>query len=62
MTRLHGESMVQFSSVVQSCLTLCDPVDCSTPGFLVHHQLSELAQNRLSSKAAIPFCIPTSSE
>ena len=61
-TRLHGESMVQFSSVVQSCLTLCDPVDCSTPGFLVHHQLSELAQNRLSSEAAIPFCIPTRSE
>ena len=34
----------QFSSVVQLCLTLCDPVDCSTPGFLVHHQLPELAQ------------------
>ena len=33
-----------FSSVVQSCLTLCDPVDCSTPGFPVHHQLPELAQ------------------
>ena len=28
----------QFSSVVQSCLTLCNPVDCSTPGFPVHHQ------------------------
>ena len=34
----------QFSSVTQSCLTLCDPMDCSTPGFPVHHQLLELAQ------------------
>ena len=34
----------QFSSVAQSCLTLWDPMDCSTPGFLVHHQLLELAQ------------------
>ena len=38
------ESLVQFSSVTQSCLTLCDPTDCSTPGFPVHHQLPELAQ------------------
>ena len=29
---------VQFSSVAQSCLTLCDPMDCSTPGLPVHHQ------------------------
>jgi len=28
---------IQFSSVTQSCLTLCDPMDCSTPGFPVHH-------------------------
>ena len=28
---------VQFTSVAQSCLTLCNPVDCSTPGFPVHH-------------------------
>ena len=34
---------VQFS-LTQSCLTLCDPMDCSTPGFLVHHQLPELTQ------------------
>ena len=37
-------SSVQFSSVVQSCLTFCDPMDCSTPGFAVYHQLLELAQ------------------
>ena len=34
----------QFSSVAQSCPTLCDPMDCSTPGLPVHHQLPELAQ------------------
>ena len=34
----------QFSSVTQSCPTLCDPVDCSTPGFPVHHRHPELAQ------------------
>ena len=32
---------VQFSSVAQSCTTLCDPMGCSTPGFPVHHQLPE---------------------
>ena len=34
--------LTQFSSVAQSCLTLCDPMDCSKPGLLVHHQLPEL--------------------
>ena len=38
---------VQFSSVTQSYLTLCDPVDGSTPGFPVHHQLPELAQTHV---------------
>ena len=33
---------VQFSSVAHSCLTLCDPMDCSTPGLPVHHQLQSL--------------------
>ena len=37
-------SSVQFSSVVQSCPTLCDPMDCSTPGLPVHHQLPEFPQ------------------
>ena len=35
---------VQFSSVIQSYLTLCDPMGCITPGFLVLHQLLEIAQ------------------
>ena len=38
---------VQFSLVVQSCPTVFDPMDCSTPGFLVHHQLPELAQTHV---------------
>ena len=37
----------QFSSVTQSCLTLCDPMDCSMPGFPVHHQLPELTQTHV---------------
>ena len=40
-------SSVQFSSRAQSCLTLCNPMDCSMPGFPVHHQLSELAQTHV---------------
>ena len=38
---------VQFSSVTQSCLTLCDPMDCSTPGLPVHHQLLEFTQTHV---------------
>jgi len=37
----------QFSSVTQSCLTICDPMDCITPGFPVHHQHLELAQTHV---------------
>ena len=37
-------SSVQFSSVAQSCLTLCDPMNRSTPGLPVHHQLLEFTQ------------------
>ena len=36
------QSVVQFSSVAQLCPTLCSPMDCSTPGLPVHHQLPEL--------------------
>ena len=38
---------VQFSSVTQSCPTLCVPKDCSMPGFSVHHQLPEFAQTHV---------------
>ena len=36
--------VLQFSSVTQSCLTLCNPMNCSTPGFLAHHQFPEHTQ------------------
>ena len=42
--RLSGYKYHVFSSVTQSCLTLCDPMNCSNPGLPVHHQLPELAQ------------------
>ena len=38
---------VQFSSVTQSCLTLCEPMDCSTPGLPVHHQLPQFTQTHV---------------
>ena len=38
---------VQFSSVAQSCLTLCDPMDRSTPGLPVYHQLPEFTQTHI---------------
>ena len=37
----------QFSSVAQLYPTLCDPMDCSMPGYLVHHQFPELAQTHV---------------
>ena len=40
-------SSVQFSSVTQSCLTLCNPMNCSMPGLLVHHQLTESSQTHV---------------
>ena len=43
-TETYIHTTVQFSSVAQSCPTLCDPMDCSMSGFPVHHQLPELAQ------------------
>ena len=40
---------IQFSSVTQLCLTLCDPMNCSTPGLHVHHQLPEFTQTHITS-------------
>ena len=37
-------SSVQLNSVAKSCLTICDPMDCSTPGLPIHHQLLEFTQ------------------
>ena len=44
---LYRSIFHQFSSVAQSCPTLCNPMDCSTPGFPVHHQLLELDQTHV---------------
>ena len=47
MVWLSYFSRVQYSSVVQSCLTLCDPMECSTPGLPVHRQLPEFTQTHV---------------
>ena len=52
----------QFSSVAQSCSTLCNPMDCSMPGFPVYHQLPELAQTHVhQANDAIQLSHPLSS-
>ena len=63
MVTQQCELWVQFSSVVQSCPTLRDPMDCSTPGFPVHYQLLELVQTHVHwvwchptiSSSVVPF-------
>ena len=47
VTSTTWEAHLCFCSVAQSCLTLCDPMDCSTPGFPVLHHLLELAQTHV---------------
>ena len=42
-----GKTTRLFSSVAQSCPTLCDPMNCSMPGLPVHHQLREFMQTRV---------------
>ena len=42
-----SNTLLQFSSVAQSCLTLCNPMNCGTPGFPVHHELPEFTQTRM---------------
>ena len=44
---MHALYSVQFSSVAQSCPTLCDPMNCSMPGPPVHHQLPEFTQSHI---------------
>ena len=45
--RIIRDYYEQFSSVAQSCLTLCEPMDCSMPGLPVHHQLLESTQTHV---------------
>ena len=59
---------VQFSSIAQSCLTLCDPMNCSMPGLPVHHQLPEFTHTHVHqvsdtiqpSHPVVPFSCPQS--
>ena len=44
---IRQHSNYQFRSVAQSCLTLCDPMDCNMPGFPVLHQLPEFTQTHV---------------
>ena len=61
-----GEALsVQFSSVAQSCPTSCDPMNHSTPGLPVHHQLPEFTQthvHRVSDAIQPPHPPPSPSE
>ena len=45
--RVEWHGIFQFSSVTQSCPTLCNPMNCSTPDLLVHHQLLESTQTHV---------------
>ena len=47
LKKQSSDIWVQFSSVAQSCLTLCDPMNRSTPGLPVHHQLPEFTQTHI---------------
>ena len=47
LNKIPYDFTVQFSSVAQSCPTLCDPMNRSTPGLPVHHQLSEFTQTHV---------------
>ena len=47
LSDLPGKLYLQFSSVTQSCPTLCNPINCSKAGFLVQHQLPELAKTHV---------------
>ena len=56
------EAAAAVAKSLQLCPTLCDPTDCSTPGFPVHHQLLELAQNHVHRVSDaiyhLIFCCP----
>ena len=64
-TSLELSLELKFSSVAQSCPTLCDSMDCSIPGFPVHHQLPEVAQTHVhwvsdAIQLSYPLSFPSS--
>ena len=58
---MYDFTYMRYLSSAQSCLTLCDSVDCSAPGFPVHHQLAESTQTHVHQVSdAIPPSHPLS--
>ena len=55
----HASHSVQFSSVAQSCSTLCNPMNHSTPGLAVHHQLPEFTQIHDAIQPSHPLSSPS---
>ena len=59
---LASDKPVKFSSVLQSCPTLCNPMECSTPGFPVHHQhrrlLKLMSIESLMPSSHLIHCLP----
>jgi len=47
IVNIYAPNIVQFSSVVQSCPTLCDPIDSNRPGLSVHNQLPDFTQTHV---------------
>ena len=43
----QNHASVQYSSIIQSCPTLCEPMNCSMPGLPIHHQLPEFTQTHV---------------
>ena len=63
---MQDQSVSSVSSVAQSCLTLCDPMDCSMPGLPVHHQFLEFTQTHVhwvddTIQPSHPLSCPSSS-
>ena len=52
------QTELQFSSVAQSCPTLCDPMNCSMPRLPVHHQLPEFTQTHVMPSSHLILCHP----
>ena len=53
--RVHSHTISALSSVAQSCPTLCDPTNCSTPGLPVHHQHREFTQTYVTHYDSLLF-------
>ena len=53
--RIHLLDNMRYSSAAQSCPTVCDPMDCSTPGFPVLHHLPEFAQTHVHGVAMFTY-------